>query len=74
MAKANKKSKKDKYVVVHYFIDLQDKNKEYNEGDSFPKPANKKVTSERLAELSSANNKQGRPLIKLVEEQEQEDK
>lgn len=70
MAKANKK---DKYVVTHYFIDLQDKNKEYHEGDSFPKPANKKVSSERLAELSGADNKQGRPLIKLVEDK-QEDK
>jgi hypothetical protein len=57
-----------KYEVIHPFHDLQDKNKVYGIGDKFPKPANKKVSEERLAELLSSNNKLGKPLIK---EQEQ---
>lgn len=61
-------TKKDKYIVVKYFTDLQDKNKAYNEGDNFPKPANKKISEERLAELSGSDNKQGTPLIKKVED------
>lgn len=61
---------KNKYEVVKYFIDLEDKEKEYNVGDSYPKPANKKISQDRLAELSSSANRQNTPLIKLVEEQE----
>jgi hypothetical protein len=57
-----------KYQVLHYFTDLQDKNKEYNEGEIFPRPANKKVSNERIEELSSDKNKQGRPVIKIIEE------
>lgn len=57
-----------KYEALHYFTDLQDKNKEYNEGDTFPRPANKKVSKERIEELLSDKNKQGRPVIKIIEE------
>ncbi|WP_239705194.1 hypothetical protein [Mammaliicoccus sp. R-M63] len=59
---------KKKYEVLQKFIDLQDKKKVYNVGDSFPKPANKKVTEERINELSSENNKRGKALIKEIEE------
>lgn len=59
---------KKKYEVLQKFIDLQDKKKVYNVGDSFPKPANKKVTEERIDELSSENNKRGKALIKEIEE------
>ncbi|APC48296.1 hypothetical protein BME96_09005 [Virgibacillus halodenitrificans] len=59
-----------KYKVLHYFEDLQDDNKPYNEGDVFPRPANKKVTKKRLQELASAKNKQGKALIEKVEEQD----
>lgn len=58
-----------KYVVLHDFTDLQDKNKIYRKGDTFPKPANKKVTKKRIEELSSNKNKRNIPLIKKVEEQ-----
>lgn len=61
-------AKKDRYVVLHYFEDLQDNNKAYSEGDTFPKPANKKVSQDRLIELSGNNNKQGKPLIEKVTE------
>ncbi|SDM14679.1 hypothetical protein SAMN05216244_1672 [Sediminibacillus halophilus] len=57
---------KVQYEVIESFRDLED-DKEYFEGDRFPKPANKKVSEERLKELSSSNNKAGRPLIKKVD-------
>lgn len=66
----NKKDtvKKDKYVVVNYFEDLQDNRKAYKEGTRFPKPANKKVSKERIKELSTTDNRQGKVLIKKIEE------
>lgn len=62
-------AKKDKkYIVVEDFKDLQDKNKVYAKGDTYPSPANKKISKERIQALSSKDNKQGRPVIKEVEE------
>lgn len=58
-----------KYEVVEDFRDLQDNNKLYKKGDHYPLPANKKVTKKRLQELSTAENKAGRPFIKEVEEE-----
>ena len=55
------------YKVIKYFTDLQDKDHEYNVGDTFPRKG-LKVTQERLAELAGPNNKQGCPLIELVED------
>lgn len=54
------------YQVIHFFTDLQDFNHPYHEGDVFPR-AGLKVTEERLMELAGSNNKQHKPLIKLVE-------
>lgn len=54
--------------VIKYFTDLQDNNHEYNEGDVFPREG-KEVSEERLAELSTKNNRQGVPLIDRVQEQ-----
>lgn len=59
---------KKKYEVLHKFIDLEDKKKVYNVGDTYPKPANKKVSNERLLDLSTSDNKRGKALIKEVEE------
>ncbi len=39
---------KNKYEVLHKFIDLEDKNKVYNVGDIYPKPAKKKISDERI--------------------------
>lgn len=61
-------TKKDKYEVIKYFTDLQDNNKAYEVGDRFPKPYNKKISAERLAELLSSDNKQGTALIKKVDD------
>lgn len=54
--------------VIKYFTDLQDNNHEYNEGDVFPREG-KEVSEERLAELSTKNNRQGVSLIERVQEQ-----
>lgn len=59
---------KKKYEVLHKFVDLEDKNKEYNVGDTYPKPANKKISHERLLSLSTSDNKRGKVLIKELKE------
>ena len=57
------------YKVIKFFTDLQDSNRAYSVGDVFPHAdAAYPVTDQRLAELSSKNNKQGVPLIEAVEE------
>ncbi len=55
------------YKVIRYFTDLQDNNYPYNEEDIFPRDG-MIVTKERIEELSSANNKQLRPLIQKEKE------
>ncbi|WP_145349683.1 hypothetical protein [Staphylococcus epidermidis] len=59
---------KKKYEVLHIFKDGQDKGKLYKPGDRFPKPANKKIDYERILELSTSDNRQGKVLIKEIEE------
>lgn len=54
------------YEVIHFFTDLQDFNHPYNVGDTFPR-CGLKVGVERLNELSGPNNRQGKPLIKKIE-------
>lgn len=61
------------YKVIHYFTDLQDGNKPYNVGDTFPRQG-LTVTKKRLAELAGKDNKQGKPLIELVPEVAEEAK
>lgn len=55
------------YKVIKYFTDLHDNDYPYKAGDTFPRKG-LSVTEGRLAELAGKNNKQGVPLIKLVEE------
>lgn len=50
------------YKVIKFFTDLQDEDHAYHEGDFFPREG-LKVTPERIAELSSASNRRGVPLI-----------
>ncbi len=65
------------YKVIKRFHDLQDATKtksgtvyfEYNVGDTFPRKG-REVSEERIAELAGDSNRQGVPLIKLVEEAE----
>lgn len=55
------------YKVIKYFTDLHDNNFAYYVGDSFPRKG-VEVAETRIAELAGSNNKQGEPLIELVEE------
>ena len=50
------------YKVIKFFTDLQDADHAYHEGDFFPREG-LKVSPERIAELSSASNRRGEPLI-----------
>ena len=60
------------YKVISYFADLQDFNHPYKVGDEFPR-LGLKVSDKRLEELASNKNRQGKPLIKKVEEPKQDD-
>lgn len=51
------------YKVIHDFYDVNDDRQLYKIGDKYPK-GRKQGTKERLAELSSKDNKAGYPLIK----------
>lgn len=55
------------YKVIKYFTDLKDNHHPYNVGDVYPR-VGLRVTDERIAELSSAANIQGIPLIEKVTE------
>lgn len=55
------------YKVIKHFIDLQDNNHSYNAGDNYPR-SGLVVSDDRFAELAGSENKQGVPLIQLVEE------
>lgn len=59
------------YKVIRFFTDLHDNDHPYNVGDIFPRKG-VEVTEKRLAELSGSNNKQGQPLIALIEAEEAE--
>ena len=61
------------YKVIAFFTDLQDGNHPYNAGDDFPREG-LEVSDERIAELSSANNKRHRILIKEVPDEKPAEK
>lgn len=54
------------YKVIKYFTDLHDNDYPYKVGDTFPRQGIT-VTEGRIAELAGSNNKQGQPLIALVD-------
>lgn len=58
------------YKVIRPFVDLQDGEHPYNVGDIFPR-SGVDASKDRLAELASRENKQGVPLIKLVEDEKE---
>lgn len=55
------------YRVIEVFTDLQDGGHLYNVGDEYPRTGYKPSTK-RIDELSGANNKKGKPLIKAAQE------
>lgn len=56
------------YKVIHFFTDLQDFSHPYHVGDTFPRHG-MRVSEERLKELSGNNNRQHKPLIKMIEDE-----
>lgn len=56
------------YKVIRFFTDLQDNKHPYNVGDIYPRDG-LIVSKKRIEELAGPNNRQRRPLIKLVEEE-----
>ena len=54
------------YIVLTRFADLQDGNRIYEAGDTYPRPGFD-VSKERLAELAGSDNRMGEPLIVDVE-------
>lgn len=55
------------YRVIEVFTDLQDSKYYYNVGDEYPRTGYK-PSAKRIDELSGANNKRGKPLIKSAQE------
>lgn len=50
------------YIVLMRFADIQDGNRVYEAGDTYPRPGFD-VSPERLAELAGSDNRMGEPLI-----------
>jgi hypothetical protein len=50
------------YIVIERFADLQDDNRIYEAGDTYPR-LGFDVSKERLAELAGSDNRMGEPLI-----------
>ena len=50
------------YIALTRFADLQDGNRIYEAGDTYPRPGFD-VSPERLAELAGSDNRMGEPLI-----------
>lgn len=61
------------YKVIKAFLDMQDNNYSYDVGDEYPRK-NLSVLPSRIKELSSSDNRQGRPLIEEIEEPKLEKK
>ena len=57
------------YTVIHEFCDLQDNNHIYKVGSEYPREGYS-PTDKRIVELSTAKNKQHKPLIQKVEKPE----
>ncbi|AZJ23166.1 hypothetical protein CT694_27430 [Bacillus wiedmannii bv. thuringiensis] len=54
-----------KHIVIKDFMDLQDDNHVYRQGDHYPRKGRAK--KERAEELSGSENLRGEPLIKESE-------
>ncbi|KSU63649.1 hypothetical protein AS034_05220 [[Bacillus] enclensis] len=52
------------YKVIRAFRDIEDDHRVYRKGDTFPSKG--KVSKERISELSSTENKVGKPLIEQL--------
>lgn len=52
------------FITVHRWKDLEDNDTIYRVGDYYPRNIDTPVSDERIAALSSTNNKTGKALIK----------
>lgn len=60
------------YKVLKFFTDMQDDNYPYEAGATYPRKG-VKPDKDRIAELASANNKRGCPLIAEVKKKDEEE-
>lgn len=60
------------YIVVKTFADLEDKRRLYEVGHPYPREG-VEPTPERIEALTSSDNNRGEPVIKVVEDPENED-
>lgn len=58
------------YKVIHSFTDIEDNGCKYEVGANYPRHG-LIVSERRLRELSGSFNRQGKPLIKFVKDEEQ---
>lgn len=56
------------YKALVFFKDMKDNMHAYNPGDTFPRNG-LKVDEKRIEELSTCNNRRGKPVIELVKEE-----
>ncbi len=56
------------YRVIKLFTDLQDNNYKYDVGDIYPREGFEVLPS-RIKELAGKRNRQGEPLIEIIEEE-----
>lgn len=61
-----------RYEVIKFFTDLQDNKHAYIVGSMYPRKG-VDVSQSRIKELSTNDNRQGTPLIKLVEDDSKSD-
>lgn len=59
------------YKVIKHFIDLQDNNYRYKEGDTYPRKG-LNVLQSRINELASKKNRRNEPLIEEIVEPNEE--
>lgn len=59
------------YKVISRFLDRQDNNHPYNEGDTYPREGYE-PSLERICQLSSRSNRLRKPLIEKTEEEKTE--
>lgn len=58
------------YKVIKFFTDLKDRNYPYHVGDRYPREG-VTVSKKRIEELAGYNNRQHRPLIQEVPDEEE---
>lgn len=56
------------YKAIVFFKDMKDNLFAYKPGDTFPRKG-LKVDDKRIEELSTCNNRRGKPVIELVKEE-----